>query len=786
MNQKKIINYTLYIYYFFSILLITTLKYEVLYLNTLIGIALIFLINIYKINSKEQINNKFDFSFKSICYIYSAYVVIMALVVEVNNSLFIKENLLSLIYAINKVVPIILLPNLMDYYRLSNIDKEKLKRYLKYLFVLGVVTAAILYFFFDISFVQIGYFSKYVTKQDMIYNYNQGRLSGFLSHKSRFGVYCIMAIMLVLTEKKLKRIFKISLAASIVIISFFSNSLITFVASLFTIVMYLLFESIDKIKSFIKKRSKIMIILIVVITIGVILLLAINIGAIYSDREFATLGKRTIIWKYSIEYIKSNIWGVVRIPQDLALGGFFFMNNAHNIFLNEFIETGIIGGILYIIIVFKFIKFIEKPFIKVCYLIIILCGQFDKMIANEITFIFWGLFPIYVANTKVDCSKKKILFVIWSFTAGGGAEKILSNVVNNLNPNKYDITILEYINYNVKKERINDNIKVLPPMMYHDSNVLGKMKNKLIKFMTFNCPWILRKMYIKENYDIEVAFNYMIPSFIIKGAKGKKYTWVHSSIEDLDYSSERENNNYKKIKRNYELQKQSFKAIDNIIAISNKTEESICKVYPEYKHKVTKIYNGYDFANIISSSEVEVENIREDNKYTLIAVGRLVKQKNFIFLIDVAKKLVNQNIKFNLFIIGDGEQRYEIEEKIKKEGISDCVHLLGYINNPYPYIKQSDIFCLSSIAEGFPTVLVEALALGCPFISTNVAGVEELSSNGSSGLVAADLDSYTNNLIKMLSNKQLRENMSKAGVKLVQDYSLENQIKKIEKIFDRG
>lgn len=380
-------------------------------------------------------------------------------------------------------------------------------------------------------------------------------------------------------------------------------------------------------------------------------------------------------------------------------------------------------------------------------------------------------------------SKKRVLFLIWSFTAGGGAEKILANIVNNINYDKYEVSILEYKNFNIKREFVNEKVKIKNPIIIQNGSILNKIKNKILEYLTYKRPKILYDYYINGKYDIEIAFNYMIPSILISNSKAKKYTVVHSSIEDLDYTKAL-NEKYNKTKLKYQLQKHSFEKMNNIIAISNRTEKSIIDLYPEVSGKLVKIYNGYDFDNLYRKSKELSYELLNDKKFTLIAIGRLVEQKNFSFLIDIADKLNEEKLDYELLILGDGNQREQIEKKINRYNLTDKVKLLGYIENPYPYLKNADLFCLTSIAEGFPTVLVEALALGCPFISTNVAGAEELSDNGRCGIVANNINEYVFNIKKILNDKKLRDSMAKNGIKLVQKYSIENQIRQLEEIFD--
>ncbi|EOU1110683.1 glycosyltransferase [Clostridium perfringens] len=381
--------------------------------------------------------------------------------------------------------------------------------------------------------------------------------------------------------------------------------------------------------------------------------------------------------------------------------------------------------------------------------------------------------------------KKKILFVIWSFSAGGGAERILANIANNLDESKYEISILEFENFNIRKEEINKNIKVLDPILksYYRDKKIKNIYYKLIYFLAKNKPYIIRKFFIKDNYDVEISFNYMIPSFIVSTKKNaKKLCWVHSSIEDLDYRNDLDK---KEIVKKMNLnQKKAFENIDNIIPISNATEKSIENLYPDFKDKIIKIYNGYEFEKILTFKDEKIK-FNKENQYILIAVGRLVKQKNFLFLIDVAKKLKEKNVDFKLLIIGEGEEREKIEEKIKKYNLYNNVELLGYINNPYPYFKKADLFCLTSEAEGFPTVIVESMILGCPFVSTKVAGVDELSSNNECGIVLeSDANIISDKIKELLNDSDLRKKMSLNCVKKAREYSLERQIKNIERLID--
>lgn len=383
--------------------------------------------------------------------------------------------------------------------------------------------------------------------------------------------------------------------------------------------------------------------------------------------------------------------------------------------------------------------------------------------------------------------KKKVLFIIWTFTAGGGAEKILANITNNLDFNKYDIDILEFHNFNIRKEESNSNIRLLKPILTEKRraiplNIVHKFYSKIVYFAAKRYPKIINEIFIRNEYDAIIGFNYLIPSFLAAfGKSSKKYCWVHSSIEDLDYNSME---NEKKVLFLNNMQEKAFNKIDKIIAISNVTERSILNLYPNLDSKIKRIYNGYDFKNVINLSREKI-NLDGGYEYLIIGVGRLVRQKNFSLLIDVANELKNNNINFKLIIIGDGEEREKLNIRVKEYGIEDVVELKGYINNPYPYFKAADLFCLTSEAEGFPTVIVESMLLGCPFVSTNVAGVDELSNNEECGIITkSDYKEISKKIINLLKDKNKRMDMSKKCIEKAKEYSIERQVNEVEMLLE--
>lgn len=362
--------------------------------------------------------------------------------------------------------------------------------------------------------------------------------------------------------------------------------------------------------------------------------------------------------------------------------------------------------------------------------------------------------------------KKKILFIIWSFTFGGGAEKILANLVNKMDLDKYDIDIIEYWHVNTQTEKVNDRINVLEPIV--DSTKASKFEKLFKKILLEHFPNVLRKKYIKKEYDYEIAFNYMIPTFLLSKTC-KTISWMHGDIYELNEN-----------KRNKKLQRKSLKCVNKIVAISENTYNSIIDVFPEFKDKTCIINNSFDIKTLEEKSNEKID--LKKTKFTMLFAGRLDENKNPLFLINVAKILKQRNIDFELWMIGIGDLKEKVEKKIEEYNLKENVKILGYQRNPYPYFKMTDIVLLSSKSEGFPTVLAESLIFGKPFVTTQVGGTLELSCGGKCGFVTNDIEEYAENIITLITNKKIYTDMSKNGKISIKKFTPEYQLEKLDKL----
>jgi glycosyl transferases group 1 family protein len=362
--------------------------------------------------------------------------------------------------------------------------------------------------------------------------------------------------------------------------------------------------------------------------------------------------------------------------------------------------------------------------------------------------------------------KKKILFFMWSYSLGGGAEKILSTIVRNLPKDKYEIDILEIEHFDKGYEPVSENVSILKSFQ---SYLQPRWLRAILWRLRIFFPALVRKLLVKDHYDIEVSFTIMNPPLMFSKRKDvKKIAWIHGSIEEFLED---------KVKKGYH--EKHLKSVDTIVAISNKTRRSIAEVYPEYEDKVEIIYNGYDFNEIIEKSKADIDIDIHQN--SICSIGRIEENKGSDRVVEVMNLLHQKGNKYHLYFIGTGEMESELKKKITEYHLEDYIHFLGYQYNPYKYLKNMKVLLSMSKQEGFPGVYVEALSLGVPFVSTDVGGAEELSQDGKFGQViysdleaAQEIKNYVDGN-KVLEKQEAREFLS--------TLTIEEQIKNIEKIF---
>lgn len=368
--------------------------------------------------------------------------------------------------------------------------------------------------------------------------------------------------------------------------------------------------------------------------------------------------------------------------------------------------------------------------------------------------------------------KIKILFFIHDLSYGG-AEKVLINLVNNMDSNCFDITVQTMFDVGVHKNKISESIKYIPGFKY-------MFRGNSYFFKLFS-PKFLYKYFVRQDYDIIVSYLEGPTARIISGCQNKlikKVCWIHIQLDDL--------NMYKLGFRNSSEADCCYNSFDKIICVSNTVLDSFSKIAPKVNVDREVLYNTNETEEILVKSKEKVNDVYFDqNIINICSVAKITESKGYDHLAHVHQKLIKEGLKHHIYILGVGEQREEIELYLKRNNLTDSFTFLGFKENPYKYISKCDLYICSSHKEGFSTAVTEALILGIPVVSTLCSGAQELLGyNNEYGLVVENSENgiYYGLKYMLTHPKELlryRELAKQRGLY----FSKEKTVKAVEEMF---
>ena len=325
--------------------------------------------------------------------------------------------------------------------------------------------------------------------------------------------------------------------------------------------------------------------------------------------------------------------------------------------------------------------------------------------------------------------KQNVLFFIESL-AGGGAEKVLSTLVQHFDKSKLDVTVCVISGDGKYEEEVKRNCRY-KALLSTPSNSLSKVlyfiKHHLIyKWLPM---WLVYKMFIPKRNDVEVAFVEGFATKILSFSCNKharKYAWVHTDLSKNHWTD----NVYK----NREEETCCYGRYDRVLGVSNTVCAAFQKELPLVNVPVMTMYNVIDSEEILSKSQEPLEK-KEKRGIRLVTAGRLEFQMGYTRLLRIVDRLMHEGSDIELWILGEGSERIVLEQYIEEHHLQERVSLLGFQPNPYKYLATGDLFVCSSLAEGYSTAVAEALILGLPVVTTDCSGMSELLRNGECGII---------------------------------------------------
>ncbi len=388
---------------------------------------------------------------------------------------------------------------------------------------------------------------------------------------------------------------------------------------------------------------------------------------------------------------------------------------------------------------------------------------------------------------------KKIVFALQTMVLGG-VEKELITVLKHIYAD-FDITLLLLSPGDAEvMAEIPDEVKIKVldiDKEYYYGSTFALMMQRLRRGKLWEAAVIAGKRLLKkgmtgsniniddipgldETFDVAVCYHIhspiMLKYVVQKIVAKKKVAWIHSDFYSSGYPIQR-------LKR-YVL------PYDEFVAVSKKAEREFRDLCPWYQGNISTAYNYLDAEEICERSKEPVADdvYFNEKKVKILTVCRFSQEKGADLAISVSSMLKKAGLKFHWFLIGHGELESEYRSLIDRYDVADCFTILGKKNNPYPYIKNCDIYVQPSRHEAFGLVIKEAKILGRPIVCTDFDGADEQIDSGRNGVIVPvnGTSALFKEISVLINSSEARERLSGE----LDEWSCEDDLKEIVKHFE--
>lgn len=357
-------------------------------------------------------------------------------------------------------------------------------------------------------------------------------------------------------------------------------------------------------------------------------------------------------------------------------------------------------------------------------------------------------------------SKRKVFIAIHQLNFGG-AQKALISALNAIDYNENEVTLyirkdrldlLPLVNKNVSKIIINKDrtryyrkpysvwlfaISKLNEIFKKDNS---KNEIKITQYIIKKQIQFEKKHFFSDNitYDVAVSYiqGYTAKSIAENVSAKKKIMFYHDSTDSL-----------------HELHDEVMKHYDRICCVSKGAQEAVVGFYPQFADKIDCLENYVDANKVRTEAEKFVPDYPKD-KLILCSCGRITPVKGFDIAVETAVMLRAENVGFKWYFVGDGVDRAKIEKLIAEKNLGDCIEITGLKDNPYPYIKNCDIYVQPSYEEAHPLSIIEAQILNKLIVATATVGGRAVVHNEKDGLVSEINAASLSEKIRLLYNNK--------------------------------
>jgi len=381
-----------------------------------------------------------------------------------------------------------------------------------------------------------------------------------------------------------------------------------------------------------------------------------------------------------------------------------------------------------------------------------------------------------MANSNIpNVERKMVIAFLVNSMRGGGTERVLSILLKNLSRNNKEfflIVLEDEFSYDIPED-----VRII--------KLFSDLKGNFRKLLAVFCGAIKLKRIVKENnIDLVVSFlgrsNYTNILARMFGSKHKAYL-----SERVNPSKMHSGKSFKNIINSW-LTKKMYKRADLIFTNSLGSKRSLIKDFSIKAEDIKVIYNPIDLEKIqiLSQKPLEAEYQKLFEHPIIINVARLTEQKGQEYLIRAFSQVMKQIPNIKLLVLGQGELEEYLKQLVKSLKLEKDILFLGWQKNPFKFLAKSKLFVLSSLWEGLPNTLIEAMACYLPVISFDCdSGPREIINNDNGILIhLKDEIALKDSIIKVLKNDSLRQELSLKARKRAEDFSIENIINQYEEL----
>ena len=346
--------------------------------------------------------------------------------------------------------------------------------------------------------------------------------------------------------------------------------------------------------------------------------------------------------------------------------------------------------------------------------------------------------------------KCKILFILQNFE-GGGAERVFIHIANGFFEGGHEVSFLLGEKKGVYFDLLNPGI---PVSALNAFSLLGYLRK---------LPKALRTNHFTHVFT--ASDNISIATLVVKNFIRNKpivICTLHFNLQTMLSLLPWGNRQWVKWSN-----RNIIAGADKLVAVSKGVETGFRAGTGKKVPQLMTIYNPvFDAGIYAKAAEPVTGGIFNRNKRTLITVGRLIRQKNQQCMLRAFSKIYQHDQNLQLIIMGIGPLETELKQLTADLQLQDAVHFLGFQKNPFSYLQKSDLFVLSSLFEGLPTVIIESLALGINVVSTNCnSGPSEILEEGKLGWLSRvdDPDDLAKKIVLALEHPKLKDDLIKAA-----------------------